>query len=270
MASQKSHLTLQGPLNGVGYYKRQGKFFARTMPFYNQTNAQRSAKEQSATLIRRKENNSEFKGAVEAAKQIKTALRIMPVGLISRPNLQAQLTALALSLKYSDTTHARGQRSILLSTGTAIFKDYLLSKGSVTSLLPSLPTATRSGATVTFATPIMPQGSIYAPEGATHFRFVFGVVTASDMKFDATENAYVPVAPNAYARGAMALGSWNGVNAEVAAISQAVQSPTAALDSAAIFAVVGIQFAQQVGESYYPLQEQISAYIADGWDGGNE
>lgn len=253
MASQKSHLTLQGPLNGVGYYKRNGKYFARTMPKYNQTGSQKKSANSAETLVRRNENMSEFARSAFAARQFTLALSFLPRGMVNRPNLFAQYVKINEKILHLDTTGSRGKRFVEIASHHEQFQDFLLSKKSVTAAFPTPATVTFNDGTASIHNP---SGVLnYVPQGATHVRFVFCFLVASNVD----DAGFV----NEGAAGKISYqwSEYYPVTSAIPSSAISLSAPADNIDDCAQLIVMGVEFSQDVNGTKYPLQEEMSACV---------
>lgn len=253
MASQKSHLTLQGPLNGVGYYKRNGKYFARTMPKYNQTGSQKKSANSASTLVRRNENMTEFARSAFAARQFTTGLNFLPRGMVNRPNLFAQFVKINEKILHLDTTGSRGNRVINIASHPEIFQDFLFSKKSLTAAFPNPATVTFNDGTASIHNP---SGVLnFIPEGATHVRFVFCFLTASNVDDEGFVNE------GAAGKISYQWSEYYPVTSAIPTYSVSLSAPADNIDDCAQIIVMGVEFSQDVNGTKYPLQEDMSACV---------
>jgi len=250
MSKQKGIIKLEGNLGGISFYQSAGQSLARI--------ATGPSKERIATdkaFKRTRENNKEFGGSAKAGK----ALRLAMGGLISTmggARVTAQLTALfkAINLK---GTGVRGKRPIKLSTNKAMLKNFEFNKGISFNSVFSAPftvavNTPRNEAAFTIPD-FLPDNTINAPSGATHFRLVASIGIVSDYTFDTTVNEYGPSQPAQDSAGNAVHSAYLPLDQAVTALTLTPSLTVLGSINAACSSVVtlGIEFYQQVDTQYY-------------------
>ncbi len=267
MAKTSSLVDLRGKIGDIVFFKRGGKIFARKAAGSN-LNAFRS----SSNFVRVRENASEFAALTRLAAAVRKMTASVEPSAVSKLNIQSRLTHLLSPLRFLDTVSVRGKRSFALSRKPELLVGF---DWNVSNSLPSLlfapVTASRSGASVTFAVPALsPSEHIAPPSGATHYRLVFLVSSVSDLTFSDSDNDYAPANAAADMRSALSLGNLTSLSESTETQTVTLANPVAALDSATLVASVAIVFYQQTGGVNYVLKDANALRTIAAWDGGNE
>ncbi|MCO4293801.1 hypothetical protein NF867_13095 [Solitalea sp. MAHUQ-68] len=235
MTKQHGLIKLEGTIEDISFYKRNGTYCARRK---GGVSGNRIARDPS--YARTRENNNEFGRAGKASKLIRQSLGSLLQPYNTR-NLHTRLVTLLLRIIKTDNIHARGQRTIQngelgflqgfefnedCQLGTTIYVAYGTSIDRATGILTvQLPE-------------LKPISDLVSPSGATHFQLVMA-----------------GMAPN-----------FDNLSSEVQSTRSAFLSLTNSIAAAQILTVtltnfsdfplvqiLGIEFFQEVNGQYYPL-----------------
>jgi len=111
VAIQKSSITLEGQIGDLSFYKSNGKALVR-----QRTGASKERIKTAPSFARTRENNTEFGRASSAGKRIRVAARLAlgeRYTLFEDPTAVNRLTTRMTAVVRSDTTHGRGERTVL-------------------------------------------------------------------------------------------------------------------------------------------------------------
>lgn len=171
MATQKGVIKLEGAVGDLSFYKRKGKYFARSKGGVSGDRIKNDP-----AFVRTRENQQEFGRACAAGKLLRTALRqVILQGKDS--GMTSRLTQTIMKIIQGDTENVRGQRTLnkgdiaLLQgfefnrnarLGNTLQIDYDAAidrvTGSVTVMIPAF----------------IPAVMVASPAGATHASLVAG------------------------------------------------------------------------------------------------
>jgi hypothetical protein len=236
MAKQKGVIKIEGTLGDITFLRTEDGYIAKEKTHIS---GKRIASDPS--FQRTRENNAEFGRAGKAGKLLRTAIR--PVLQLAKDSrVTSRLTTEMLKIVKADATNNRGMRKVL-DAETEMLQDFNFNKNAIlgtTWYAPYTATINRPTGEAEVVIPsFVPQVSVAAPDGATHFKIVtaaaaidFEGQTYSDAH---TESAVLP---------------WN--EAATAPITLTNNLPAASTNP--LFLLLGIQFFQQVNGNYYPLK----------------
>ena len=178
MAKQINPLVrLKGTISGISFYKSQEDgYLAREKTGID---PERMKTDPAFRLTRL--NAAEFGAAGKAGKVFRTAF-LEEISIASDKRLVSRVTRLMMKVLQTDTTHSFGQRTV--DSGNHSLLDGLQFNGNVsfnTIIKPELTAAfDRETGQVAISWPsFIPEKSIVAPSGTTHFR-IFVVAAAID------------------------------------------------------------------------------------------
>ena len=253
MAKQTGLVKYSGTMGGVRHFKIKGL----DGDFAGLAGGPTAEQIQNdETFARTRENMTEFGGCASAAKSLRVGLAQI-IKQYSDPRLTGRLTALMKQINLSDTTHPRGQRSILVSSYGSILGglnfDVNVSLSGVFNAPYTLTnTVARDSSTLTIPA-FNPANLIAAPAGATHFRFVNAITVLSDWDYNTTTGKYEPTDPDLNELSDIQFSGYldlNAVTAITTITSTLPGSPTMTA-SVSVANPIGIEFYQQVGTNYY-------------------
>jgi hypothetical protein len=200
-----------------------------------------------ASMVRVRENASEFGAAGTMGKLVREALRSQ---LQSAKDSLAtsRLTGVMKSIINLDTTGARGARQVL-AANCAMLLGFNFNAGAALGQSLYAPySISASGAGVTLNIPSLdPRLDVSAPTGATHYEVVFMAVSVN------FTNKTYKVATVASPLGILALTSAAKTN-----VSQVATLPAAPSKDELVICVLGMNYYQQVNGQFYPLNNNAS------------
>lgn len=243
MAQQTGILGIQGTVGGLVFAKDGS---VRQKPASN-----KAAFTSSPSMVRVRENASEFGTAASAGKLIRDALRTQ-IQAASDSRMVSRLAQTMKSIINLDTTSDRGARSVGAGNATSLLGFNFNQGAGLGQSLYSPYSFSASGATVTLAIPSLNPGlDIVAPTGATHFEILFGV-------------ASVNFATKTYTSATVAspLGVLPLNGAARSNVSQVATLPTAPSKDELVIGVLGMNYYQQINGKMYPLNNNASNPLA--------
>jgi hypothetical protein len=236
MAKQKSTVQIQGTIGNLTFFKSQDGFMVKAK---SEVSKERILSD--PRFSRTRENMSEFTNASSAGKKIRTPFKNL-LKSSSDYRMISRLNALCSKVLKTDTASKRGMRTVA-NGDLSLFSDFEFNnKGilSTTLLAPYTVTYTRTSGDVQLDIPsFIPQLSITAPEGATHYQLQLG---AAPVNFAAQKNTGFQTSS--------AILPWD--NTPTTALSLTLALP--ADSTYPVFILLQIQFMIQLNADYYPLQ----------------
>lgn len=236
MARQKGIIKLKGTIGDVSFYKSKDGYLAREKGGVDGDRIRNDP-----AFQRTRENGSEFGRAGTAGKVLRNALRLL-LQNASDAKVTSRLTKLMLQAIKSDTTSARGERTIANGDLSIISGFDFNVNGKLGSTIYAAYQAAinrGTGACTVTIPDFVPANTIAYPAGATHMRILVGVA-AVDFATEAFEFSQAASAD-------LVIGP-----AVVNQLDLAVNvSANSELD---IFLVLGIDFLQEVNGVMYPLK----------------
>lgn len=211
----------------------------------------KSSFQSKESMIRVRENASEFGAAASAGKAVREALRSQ-IQNAKDSQATARLTQKMKSIINLDLTGDRGYRQVIADNCASLLGfSFNIGAGLGQSLF-SPYSISASGAGVTLNIPSLdPLLDVSAPTGATHFEVVFGAVSV-----DFTAKTYT-VATVASPLGVLALSS-----AAQTGISQVATLPAAPSPDELVIGVLGMNYYQRINGKDYPLNNNASNPLA--------
>jgi hypothetical protein len=262
MSKQKGLIKLEGNMGGVSFYVADGKFLARVA---NGPSKERIASDPA--FKRTRENNMEFGGSAKIAKSLRIALSSV-LQTMGGSRLVSRLTGFFKSIN-SKGTGIRGQRAIALSSHMQDLVGFNLDKKSSFSSVCSIPfTFTnhpdRNVGTIDFGS-FVPENSISAPTGATHFRLVTALGTVSDYLYNASSKEYEPTKPASDGLGIVEYSPMIFLDATPVTLNLVATLTGSPVIPTKVSAVqtVGIEFYQEVSGQFYSLAQKNSMKIVN-------
>ncbi|MBY0487809.1 MAG: hypothetical protein K2P85_11575 [Flavobacteriaceae bacterium] len=169
MAKQEGLIRLRGTIDGVNFYFRKGKPTARKAG--GGFNA--AAIKNSATMVRVRENNTEF-GHCSQVKKAFSAVLLFHFANRKDVTLHSRLMQLFIAIKACDLISERGKRTVNLGLQTAAGQHLLTSFAFTAMSFPDLPLVF-SSTTLELTLPSFSFKEFRFPVGATHLELFFGV-----------------------------------------------------------------------------------------------
>jgi len=190
MAKNNSFIKLEGTLDGLTFYEKDGENFVKTKSAISKNRIYNDP-----AFVRTRENNQEFSGCAKASKAVREAFASV-VKLMGDTYIAARLTGVMKKIN-KNGTGLRGERTIDIATNKEQLvgfefnpKDPFSSKFYAPYDAPVLG-VNRNDVTVTI--PDFDAGSfINPPEGATHCKIVLASGLVSNFEYEAALNTYEP------------------------------------------------------------------------------
>jgi hypothetical protein len=236
MARQKGIIKIEGTVGDLTFYKSKDGHLVKEK---GGIPADRIANDPN--FQRTRENGAEFGRAGKAGKILRNAIR----GLLQNAKdrlVVSRLTTEMVKVIQADLTSQRGLRNVIDGEAAMLngFEFNINAKLGTTLYAPYTPAINRIAGTIILnVPPMIPLNMIAAPSGATHYRIVSAgaeidfenEVTRSDLQ----ESAILP---------------WDNVlSADLLLTNNVTPNSTNVL-----FALLGIQFYQEVNGTMYPLK----------------
>lgn len=243
MAQQTGILGIKGTVGGLVFAKDGS---VRQKPASNKATFT-SAK----SMVRVRENASEFGAAGSAGKLVRDALRTQ-IQAASDRYMVSRLAKVMKSIINLDYTNDRGLRQVAAANAASLLGFNFNQGAGLGQSLFAPYTLTPSGATVTLAIPSLnPTVDIAAPAGATHYEILFGVASVN---FQAKTYASATVASP--------LGILPLTGAAQTGVSQVATLSAAPTADELVIGVLGMNYYQQINGKYYPLNNNASNPLA--------
>jgi hypothetical protein len=241
MTKVKSIVGLKGTIGGLNFYLRKGVPLMRAAGGGFNGEAIKT----KASMVRVRENSSEFKGCMQTVRFFKQGLQTF-LSTFKDGTLHQRLVSLFTQIKNEDVVAARGLRTVSggLQTmaGQGLLRNYLLSSGSRldTLLHQKILFDWESG----FSIPDFEPAVVSFVGGATHLELRVGYLTFDfehyTSSFGATDTVY--------------LGAADGGTVFIPA-------PTLAPAEGMKVGVVMARFVQEVNGAFYPLKNEQSVVM---------
>ena len=243
MATQTGILGIKGTVGGLVFAKDGS---VRQKPASN-----KSSFDTKASMVRVRENASEFGAAASAGKLIRDALRTQ-IQAASDSRMVSRLSQTMKGIINLDTNGDRGMRGVSASNAASLLGfNFNLGAGLGQSLYSPYGISA-NGATVTLAIPSLnPIADIVAPTGATHFEILFGVASV-----DFANKTY----KSATVASPLGVLPLNG--AARSNVSQVATLPAAPTADELVLGVLGMNYYQQINSKLYPLNNNASNPLA--------
>jgi len=235
MPRQVSTGKIKGTIGDITFYKSQDGLMVKQK---SEVSADRIATDPA--YARTRENGREFGRAGKTGKVIRAAFSSLLSQVADNRVVSRLLQAIMVAQK-SDTTSARGERSIIAGDATLLERfDFNIKSPLGAVLLAQFSTTVNrvTGATTITIPAFVPVKTIKAPDGATHFK-VLGAAAAIDFANETFVTVNSTSASIAY-----------GLQ-EAGEITLTQQLPANSKDY--LFLVLGIEFYQQFNGNLYPL-----------------
>ena len=236
MATQKGIIKLEGAVGDLSFYKRKGKYFARSKGGVSGDRIKNDP-----AFERTRENQQEFGRACAAGKLLRTALR-QAILQSKDSGMTSRLTQVIMKVIQSDTENARGQRTVskgdfALLSGFEFNRNARLGN-SIQMNYESV--IDRNAGIVNVIVPaFIPSAMIAFPDGATHASIVAGVCEidfeSNDFNSKVERSILFPLD-----------------NSEQAEINLSI--PLTENTEKLVLLVLGIEFYQVVNGENYPLK----------------
>ena len=236
MATQKGIIKLKGAMGDISFFKRDGKYFARS-----KGGVDGGRIKNDPAFERTRENGTEFGRAGKAGKLLRNALR--GVTLNSKDSkMSSRLTKALLKVIQADTENVRGERTVA-GGDVSLLPGFEFNEGAKLGNTIFMPYATevdRVAGTLKVTIPaFVPSDTIAYPSGATHAVFNLG---GAEIDFTAEE-----FTSNVQKSAQVALTAVE--QAEIVLTSNVTENTDKIL-----FMAFGVEFCQEVNGEKYPLK----------------
>ena len=236
MAKQKSTVQVQGTIGNLTFFKSVDGFMVKA-----KSEIAREKIFSDPKFERTRENMAEFANAGSSAKIIRLPFTAL-LQSAADPRMVSRLTSTCLKVVKTDTSGARGTRTVAKGDLSLLAGFDFNSKGimSSTLLAPFTVTFARTTGNVQFDLPVfVPKLGMAAPRGATHYQLQ---LAAAAIDLSTSTNISV--------QAASAILPWD--NNPAAALSLTASLP--ANSTFPVFVLLQVQFMVQVNGSNYSLQ----------------
>jgi hypothetical protein len=236
MAKQKGIIKLEGTIGDITFQKTRDGYLAREK---GGVSAGRIANDPA--FQRTRENGAEFGRAGNAGKALRNALRQLLQNASDR-RVVSRLTRAMMAVIQTDAVNARGERTVTQGELDFLqgFDFNINGKLSTTLFAGFIATINRVAGTAEIAlAPFVPSVMIAAPGGTTHFRiFGAGAEVDFDLGTSVSQVSDSGILP------------WDNV----ATTSITLSHTLTANSTHPLFAVLGIEFLQEVNGVQYRLK----------------
>lgn len=236
MARQSSIIKLKGTIGGVTFYKSKYGYLAR-----EKGGVDASRIKNDPAFQRTRENGSEFGRAGNAGKILRNSIRVLLLKA-SDFRMVSRLTQEMVKVIQMDETNPRGQRNVIDGEAELLqgFEFNINGKLGTTLFAPFAVTLDRvSGDAKAEIDGFVPEVSISAPGGTTHFKILSGAmeVDFENQTFNAKLSESV-------------IHPWDGT--QVAPLT--LENNLTPNSTHPLFFVLGVEFYQEVNGEKYPLK----------------
>lgn len=263
MAKLKSFVKLEGTLDGLTFYQKDGQSFVKT-----KSGVSRNRILKDRAFKRTRENMREFGGAARASKAFRDGYANI-IKLMGDTYLSGRLTA--VMRRIADLgTGIRGRRSIDIASNTELLNNFEFNKtrplGAVFYPKYTAPSFDANRDIATWTVPDFETDSFVSPpEGATHFKLVLAAGLVSNYEFVVALDGYEPVEPaenslgtTVYSDAIPLQGAVGSDTTLVADLGLGTALPVAVVATAAI----GIVFYQEINSELYELSSGNTMRVA--------
>lgn len=249
MAKQKGFIKIKGTIQGLCYYKLNGKDIVRK--------ASGPSKERINTdpaFVNVKANNQEFAAAVLMSKALTKSL-----GPISKKfkdtYMQSRLTGACRKIIQKGNGYL-GQREANLLNNSDELIGFQLNKTQVFNQIYTAQIKINHNEQQNKITIAIPKSTINnlnkLPKNASHFRLTAAVSLVSSYQWKETVKAYQPLHPNQNGMGAITQSQPLGVNNEYQNIQ--IQVPIKRTSKIALTVWLGINYLKEVNGEFLELE----------------
>lgn len=254
MAKNKSFIKLEGTLDGLTFYQKDGESFVKTK---GGVSRDRILNDQN--YKRTRENMQEFSGCAKAGKAVREAFATV-VKLMGDSYISSRLTGVMKKIN-KNGTGLRGEREIdIVSNKEQLIgfefnpKDPFTSKFYAPYDAPVL-NANRDMVTVTIPD-FDAESFVNAPEGATHFKIVLASGLVSNYGYESALETYEPTDEEENGKGGTEYSAAIAIKGSVGAVTTlSVDLAIGAAVPATVSNMValGIVFYQEINSDLYEL-----------------
>ncbi|MFC0604955.1 hypothetical protein [Winogradskyella pulchriflava] len=263
MAKNNSFIRLEGTLDGLTFYRKDGNNFVKTKSRVSRNRIMNAPEYQ-----RTRENMQEFKCATKSGKSFRDSFSSIS-RLVSSSNLTGRVVGIMRRI-INNGAGLRGQRTLNLVDNIEPFIGFNFNEqkpfDSHFNAPNSGPTINANRDTVNWMIPDFNTDTyIKKPEGATHFKLVLAAGYTSNYEWVSALQAYEPIedTPNGVGSvtysDAIALGAMVGADTDIK-VDLTAYAPIPA--TTALFAGTAIVFYQEVNGELYELAQGHCMKIA--------
>lgn len=237
MAKQKGIINFEGKAGNLTFYKTRDGYAARTS-----SGIDGSRIKNDPAYQRTRENGVEFGRAGKAGKLLRTALRNVMIN-VADGRVTSRLTTEFLKVIKSDTVNDRGDRLVAAGDlNILVGFEFNINAPLTQSIVAPFATAIdRNAGTGTITIPpFIPKNMIAPPQGATHYRFLTGIVALNFV-----EETYI---------ASIAVNPSQALLTEEIGEVILQQNLAEGYADLPIFLVMGIEFLQVINAKEYPLK----------------
>ncbi|MFC4262336.1 hypothetical protein ACFOWM_05580 [Ferruginibacter yonginensis] len=236
MAKQKGIIKVQGTIGDITFSKSRFGYIIK-----EKTTLDKNRFNADPAFTRTRENASEFGKACKASKLLRTALFAL-LKNAKDSDLHTRLVTLLMKVIKADATSTRGFRNVMdgeteMLQGLEFNNNAQLTNTLYTAYTPTINRAT--GLLEIEIPSFIPADAIIAPAGATHYKMV---AAGAEVNFEAGN--FVSTTSNSTILPIDTLAS-----APLLLSNQVTANSTSPL-----FLIMGIQFFQQVNDTFYELR----------------
>lgn len=256
MAKNNSFITLEGTLNGLTFYRKDGENLVKT-----QSRVSKDRIMTDAAFRRTRENMQEFGGAAKAGKAFRDSFAAV-LRIMSDTYMGARVNGLIKRINRLGAG-PRGERAIDVTAYSSLLEQFEFNTSTPLSAqfyAPSgLPVINGTRDKIEWSVPDFDTDSyIRKPEGATHFRLLLAGGYTSDYAFDLFTGGYLPVDAAVNGRGDVAYSAPIALNGMVGSATDLAVDFTSLGTipvTSALFGCVGIIFYQEINSVLYELAQ---------------
>lgn len=265
MARNNSFIRLEGTLDGLTFYRKNGESFVKTK---NRVSKHRIMNDPA--YRRTRENMQEFGGAARTGKAFRESFSGI-IKLVGDTYVSARISSLMRNI-CSLGTGVRGQRDIDVVSQVDLLSgfEFNLNKPFDTQFnAPSTPPVINAARdTVTWDIPdFNTNNHVLVPEGATHFRLALAAGYTSNYEWVAPTKSYEPVEDDVNGKGLITYSGDIPIGGMVGSATNLVvdMSSIGAIPvTSALFAATAIVFYQMVNGTLYEFAQGHAMKIAVG------
>lgn len=265
MARNNSFIRLEGTLDGLTFYRKNGESFVKTK---NRVSKNRIMNDPA--YARTRENMQEFGGAAKCSKSFRMSFAGIS-RLVSDSYLNSRITGKIRRI-VGHGVGLRGQRTydIVDQVTEFIGLNFNIHKPFDSNFnAPSDgPVISAGRDSITWDIPDFDTDTfIHKPEGATHFKLALAAGFTSNFEWDVATNGYVPVEDEPNGVGVVSYSSAITIGGMVGAATSLTADLTAHAPipaTTALFGATAIVFFQEVNGDLYELAQGHSMKIAVG------
>lgn len=263
MAKNKSFIKLEGTLDGLTFYEKDGQSFVKT-----KSSVSKKRILSDPAYKRTRENMREFGGAAKAGKAVRSAFNSI-AKIMGDSNLSGRLTGVMKQVN-RNSAGIRGEREIDLVSHSALLEGFEFNQVDPLSaqFFPSygVPTLNANRDVISWVVPDFDTDSfVSAPEGATHFRLLLAGGLVSNYEFVSALDQYEPTDEEENAFGLVAKSAdipLVGMVGSDITLSVDLGLGAAVSSTVSTVAGIGIIFYQEINGQLYELAQGNALRIA--------